>query len=60
MKTKVHRDGLIFEWISENHKITIGFQKVIHGRCTHCGKRVDEDHTICDECFEKDKKISKK
>jgi len=60
MKTKVHRDGLTFEWISENHKITIGFKQVTHGKCTRCGKRIDEGHNICDECFKIDKKISKK
>ena len=60
MRTKIHRDGLMFEWISENHKIIVGFKRVKYGRCAKCGKKIPEGHNICDECFDKEKKISNK
>jgi len=60
MKMRIHRDQLMFKWITKDHEIIIGFKHVRHGKCSVCGKRVPMGNTICDECFEKDKKISKR
>ena len=57
---KVHREGLLFKWITKDHEITVGFQRVGHGKCSMCGKRIPAGNTICDDCFNKDKQISKK
>jgi len=57
---KIHREGLSFKWSTKNHEILVGFKKVEHGKCSICGKRIPFGNTICDECFEKEKKVSKK
>jgi hypothetical protein len=57
---KVHREGLLFKWITKDHEITLGFKRVGHGHCSVCGKRIPPGNNICDECFKKEKKISKK
>jgi hypothetical protein len=57
---KVHREGLLFEWITKDHKIIVGFKRVGHNKCSICGKRIPPGNTICDVCFNKEKQISKK
>ena len=60
MKSQIHREGLIFNWITKDYKIVVGFKRVGHSKCSICGKRTPPGNTICNECFEKDKKISRK
>ncbi len=60
MKSQIHREGLMFNWITKDHEIVVGFRHVARGKCSICGRRVPSGNTICDECFKKDKKISKK
>lgn len=60
MKTRVHRDKLMFRWVTKNHEIVVGFKRVNHGKCSLCGKRISLGSNVCDECFKKDKDISKK
>ncbi|MCK4364992.1 MAG: hypothetical protein KAW45_02970 [Thermoplasmatales archaeon] len=60
MKSQVHRDGMMFNWITENHEIALGFKRVLRGKCSECGKKIPFGNTICDSCFKKDKEISKK
>ena len=60
MKQKIHRDQLLFKWITENHEIVVGFRRVKHNKCQICGKRIPYNETICDECFKKVKKVSDK
>jgi NMD protein affecting ribosome stability and mRNA decay len=50
----------MFNWITKDHTIVVGFKRVLRGKCSECGKRIPSGNTICDECFKKDKKISKK
>lgn len=57
---QVHREGLMFKWSSKDHEIVMGFKHVTHNKCSVCGKRIPLGNTICDECFDKNKKISKK
>lgn len=56
----IHREGLMFKWSSKDHEITVGFKRVEHGKCNVCGKKIPTGDTICNICFEKEKKISKK
>lgn len=60
MKQRIHRDRLMFTWITEHHEIVVGFKTVRHGTCRQCGKSIPEGNTLCDACFAKDKDISKK
>jgi len=60
MKTRIHRDRLMFRWITKNHEIVVGFKSVKHGKCSRCGKTIPSGSNLCDECFKKDKIISKK
>ena len=60
MKSQIHRDGLMFSWITKDYEIVVGFNRIFRGKCSECGKRILSGNTICDECFKKDKKISKK
>ena len=60
MKSQIHREGLMFNWITKEHEIVVGFRQIFRGKCSACGKRIPSGNTICDECFKKDKKISKK
>jgi hypothetical protein len=57
---RVHRDNLIFRWITKNHEIVVGFKGIQHNKCVLCGKIVPLGNTICDVCFNKGKDISKK
>lgn len=57
---KIHRDGLMFTWITKDHEIHVGFTRVGHGKCNVCGARIPTGNNICDECFNKHKDISKK
>jgi len=57
MKMRIHRDQMMFKWITKDHEIIVGFKHVRHGKCSVCGKSIPWGNTICDECFEKDKKI---
>ena len=57
---KIHREGLSFEWSTKNHEILVGFKRVGHGHCEKCGKMIPKGNNICDICFEKEKKVSKK
>ena len=54
MKTQIHREGLLFKWITKDYEIVVGFKRVGHGYCRVCGKRIPAGNNICDECFEKD------
>ena len=47
-------------WITKNHEVVVGFKRVEHGKCSKCGKTISLGNTLCNACFEKDKKISKK
>ena len=58
--TEIHREGLMFKWGSKNYEIIIGFKRVEHSKCRVCGKRIPAGNNICNVCFEKGKKISKK
>jgi len=60
MRSEIHREGLMFDWITKNHKIIVGFKKINCGKCNNCGKAIPLGNSICDECFKKEKKISKK
>lgn len=60
MKTRVHRNGLMFKWITENHEIVAGFKRVKLVKCSSCGRRIPFGNTLCDACFEKDKDVSRK
>ena len=60
MKSKVHREGLMFNWITKEHDIVVGFKRTFRGKCSECGKMIPAGNTICDGCFEKEKKISKR
>ena len=50
----------MFNWITKDHEIVVGFKHVYRGKCSVCGRRIPAGNTICDECFKKDKEISKK
>ena len=58
--SEIHREGLMFQWITKDHKIVVGFKSVNRGKCSVCGRRIPSGNTICDECFNKEKDISKK
>jgi len=58
--SRIHRTGLLFKWITKNHEIILGFKKTSHSTCAICGKRIPAGGNICDKCFEKEKKVSKK
>lgn len=60
MKQRIHRDKLIFRWITKNHEIVIGFKQVRYATCSKCGKNIPEGNTLCDACFAKDKDVSNK
>jgi len=60
MKQRIHRDRLMFRWITKNHEIVVGFKRMKYGKCTTCGKDIPPGNSLCDECFEKEKGISKK
>jgi uncharacterized OB-fold protein len=57
---RIHRDKLLFRWITRNHEIVVGFKRVDHGKCVKCGKTIPSGNTLCDDCFKRDKDISKK
>lgn len=57
---QVHREKLMFKWITKHHNIVVGFKRVGHSKCSVCGKRIPAGNTICDSCFKKEKNISKK
>jgi len=58
--SQIHRERLMFKWITKDHEIVVGFKKVGHGKCSVCGRRIPTGNTICDECFKKQKEFSKK
>jgi hypothetical protein len=58
--SQIHREGLLFKWITKDYQIVIGFRRIGHGHCKVCNKRIAKGNTICDQCFEKEKNISKK
>jgi len=60
MKQRIHRDKLMFHWITKNHEIVAGFRRVRYGTCSKCGKSISEDETLCDACFAREKAVSKK
>ena len=60
MKQKVHRDKLMFSWITQNHKLVMGFERFKHSTCSNCGKRIKTGNTLCDDCFVEQKQVSKK
>lgn len=60
MKSGIHRERFMFSWITKDHKIVVGFKRAYRGECSVCGKVIPSGNTICDECFKKDKEISKK
>ena len=58
--SRIHREGYLFKWFTKNHEITVGIRSVGHGICSVCGKQIPSGNTICDICFEKQKRISEK
>lgn len=60
MKQRIYREKLLFKWITKNHEIVVGFKGVKRGKCSKCGKVIPYGSNICDDCFMKDKEISKK
>lgn len=60
MKQRIHRDKLMFHWISKHHEIVVGFKKVNYGSCRSCGKSIPSGESLCDLCFAQDKTVSKK
>ena len=58
--SQIHREGLMFKWITKDHEIVVGFQHTKRSICNVCGRRIPYGNTISDACFEKEKKISKK
>jgi ribosomal protein L40E len=60
MKQQIHRDKLMFHWITEHHEIVMGFKRLRYSICSKCGKRIPEGNSMCDLCFAKDKDMSKK
>lgn len=60
MKTRIHREGLLFNWITKDYEIILGFKRMGHGHCRICGRRIPSGSNICDDCFKKEKKISNK
>ncbi|EMR74104.1 hypothetical protein MBGDN05_00066 [Thermoplasmatales archaeon SCGC AB-539-N05] len=60
MKQRIQRDKLMFRWFTKNHEIVVGFKHVQYGKCNVCGKRIPSGNTMCDECFNKVKHVSKK
>ena len=60
MKQKIHRNKLMFNWITKNHKIVVGFERVRHSKCSKCGRTISAGNNLCDDCFKEEKKVSKK
>ena len=60
MKQRIHRDNMLFKWITENHEAVIGFKSINRNKCSKCGRPIPSGNNICDECFEKTKNISEK
>jgi predicted amidophosphoribosyltransferase len=60
MKQRIHRDKLMFHWITEHHEIVAGFKRARYGTCSQCGKTISEGDSLCDTCFGKEKEVSKK
>jgi len=60
MKQRIHRDKLMFHWITKHHEIVVGFKKARYSTCRKCGKCIPEGDSLCDVCFAKDKAVSKK
>jgi len=55
MKQRIHRDKLMFHWITEHYEIVMGVKRVRYGPCRLCGKRISKRDSLCDICFAKDK-----
>jgi len=60
MKQRIHRNKLMFHWITKHHEIVVGFKQARYGTCRKCGKTIFEGDSLCDACFAKDKEISEK
>jgi len=60
MKQRIHRNKLMFHWITKHHEIVVGFKQARYGTCSKCGKSITEGDSLCDACFAKDKDVSKK
>ncbi len=60
MAQRIHRERLMFRWITKNHEIVVGFKHMKYNTCTKCGKDIPQGNSLCDKCFEKSKAISKK
>ncbi|MBN1860898.1 MAG: hypothetical protein JW840_05500 [Candidatus Thermoplasmatota archaeon] len=60
MKQRIHRDNLMFHWITKHHEIVVGFKQIWHGACRLCGKSIPEGDSLCDACFAQNKAVSKK
>jgi hypothetical protein len=60
MKQYINREKFMFRWVTKNHEIVVGFKNVKRGKCSRCDKAIPLGSNICDECFGKDKKISRK
>lgn len=50
----------MFKWITKDHEIAVGFKHIGHGKCSICNAHTSKGSTICDKCFEQEKKVSKK
>ena len=60
MKSRIHRIGLMFRWVTKNHEIVAGLSRVKHNKCKSCGETIPKSDSLCDVCFEKDKEVSQK
>ncbi|MBN2066750.1 MAG: hypothetical protein JW771_08105 [Candidatus Thermoplasmatota archaeon] len=60
MKHHVHREKLLFTWTTTHHQLVAGFKRVRRNKCNRCGRLIPEGNTLCNECFELEKPISKK
>ena len=60
MKSRIHRKNLMFRWVTKNHEIVAGINKVKHNKCSSCGQTISKGNSLCDDCFEKEKEVSKK
>lgn len=57
---RIHRNKLMFHWITKHHEIVVGFIRKRYGKCEKCGRSIPEGETMCDQCFAKDKEVSAK
>ena len=57
MKQMIHREKFMFDWITKNHKLVAGFERVKHRNCSRCGKTIYAGSTLCDNFFKREKRV---